>query len=74
MRIRLKTTYAGPSGSCAAGGVIDLPDGEAYGIVEAGYGSQVEEPGVERATNAAPENAAGVANRAGGRGRGAKKV
>lgn len=55
MKIKMRTTMAGPKGVVVAGEVIDLPKGEAYALVEGRYADQIEgEP--ETATAEAPEN------------------
>lgn len=40
MRIRMSTIYAGPHGTCAPGGILDLPEAAAYDLIERGYAVQ----------------------------------
>ena len=40
MRIRMSTIYAGPHGTCAPGGILDLPEASAYDLIERGYAVQ----------------------------------
>lgn len=44
MRVKMRTTYAGPHGTCSAGGTLDLPPPVAYDLIERGYASQVGAP------------------------------
>lgn len=66
MKIRMRTTMAGPKGVHSIGDVIDLPKGEAYALVEGRYADQVGEPeaDIESASVAAPENTARARARA----------
>lgn len=41
MKIRMKTLAAGPAGPRQAGSIVDLPDAEAYQLIEGGYAEQV---------------------------------
>ncbi len=40
-RVRMRSNYAGPAGSCSAGGEINLPDAEAKGLIEGGYATEI---------------------------------
>lgn len=42
MKVKMRTYYAGPSGSCGAGATIDLADAEARGLIAGGYATEVE--------------------------------
>lgn len=58
----MRTTMAGPSGTAAAGDVLDLAPAAAYDLIERGYAVQVgaaaaPEPAPEQATAPAPETA-----------------
>ncbi|OAN53890.1 hypothetical protein A6A04_13440 [Paramagnetospirillum marisnigri] len=46
MKIRLKTTMAGPDGSFQPGQIVDFERGRAYALIEGGYAEQIggEEP------------------------------
>lgn len=67
MRVRMKTTAAGPGGTIAAGEVTTLPDHIAREMVRGGFAVAVREPvtepvapeppPVETATVQPPENA-----------------
>ena len=46
MKVKMKTTYAGPAGTCNAGGTIDVPPAEAKDPIGGGYAVAVEEEGV----------------------------
>ena len=37
MKVRMRTTYAGPRGTAGPGKIIDLPDQEAMGLLKSGY-------------------------------------
>lgn len=37
----MRTTLAGPSGTAAAGDVLDLPEAAAYDLIERGYAVQL---------------------------------
>ena len=54
MRVKMKTTYAGPAGTAGAGQTIDLDKDDAYALIEGGYAEQVEEdkPKAKRKTKA----------------------
>lgn len=57
MKIKMRTTMAGPAGVVIAGQVVDLPKAEAYALVEGRYADQIDvEP--ETATAEPPENTA----------------
>lgn len=62
MRVRLKTTMAGPSGAAMPGEVLDLPADAAAAMVAGGYADAIAVPKVERAERAvvpaAPERRA----------------
>jgi|GEM_PF-3996252 len=63
MLIKMLSHYAGPNGTCPAGGIIDIPSRvEAYGLIEGGYAEQVESepPAIEQAVGVAPETATTV--------------
>lgn len=49
MKVTLKTTMAGPAGGGAAGQTIDVPQAQAYDLIERGYAEQPPEPAKERA-------------------------
>lgn len=49
MRVRLKTTYAGPAGVFQAGTVCDFPPAEAMALVGGGYADAVDAPVVPEA-------------------------
>ena len=55
MRVKMKTIYAGPSGSAPPGKVIDLPDAEANALVAGGYATPVEAPAPAAVPPVAPE-------------------
>ena len=38
MKVKMRTNYAGPKGSCRPGHIIDLPEKEARQIVDGNYG------------------------------------
>lgn len=42
MRIKLRTTVAGPSGSGGAGQTVDFPDDFARSLVDGGYAEVIE--------------------------------
>lgn len=44
MKVRMKSNYAGPSGVCDMGGVIDLPDNEAHALVRLQHAEFVSPP------------------------------
>lgn len=46
MKVRMKTTLAGPGGNASVGDIVDLPKGEAYALIEGGY---AEQPGSQAA-------------------------
>ena len=63
MLIRMRTTYAGPAGTCAAGAEISLPDDVANPLIESGNAEKVppqpneepkREPKAEAETAEAP--------------------
>ena len=57
MKIKMRTTMAGPNGVIHAGEVVDVPKAEAYALCEGRYAEQIEaEP--EAAAMAPPENTA----------------
>jgi len=59
MRVMMRTTYAGPRGTCSAGGFIDLPDAEAKSIIDGNYGVEVKsEKSVQPTKPAEPESTA----------------
>ena len=41
MLIRMRTTYAGPAGTCAAGAEISLPDDVATALIKSGNAEKV---------------------------------
>ncbi|MFA5423835.1 MAG: hypothetical protein WC374_08265 [Phycisphaerae bacterium] len=49
MIVRMRTTYASPTGNCKAGDTIDLPDAEAQKLLKAGYAEPVKEIVIETA-------------------------
>lgn len=55
MKIRMRTTMAGPKGVFVAGEIVDLPKAEAYALCEGRYADQLEP---EAAAIAPPENTA----------------
>ena len=62
MRIRMRTTMAGPGGNAGPGDVIDRPKAEAYALIEGGFAEQIEaapttQEEVETATVDQPEAA-----------------
>lgn len=81
MRVLMRTQYAGPSGSAAPGGIIDLSEAEAGGLIAGGYAEAVEtalapipapvaEAVAEAAIAAAPETATAPPSRGRGGRRG----
>lgn len=42
--VKMHHNYASPYGSCAAGGVVDLPESVAKSVVEARAGERVDQP------------------------------
>lgn len=50
MRVKLKTTMAGPQGTFAAGAVVDLEDAQARDLITGGYAVPVQTGKVETAT------------------------
>ncbi len=62
MRIRMKTTMAGPAGGASVGQVIDRPKAEAYALIEGGFAEQIES---ETADVVAPETAEAAPSRRG---------
>lgn len=42
MRIKLRTNMAGPKGTTHAGQVVDLPEGQAYDLIERGFAEQAD--------------------------------
>lgn len=56
MKIKLRTTYAGPAGTHASGSIVDMPDDEAKGLIDGGYAAQVgDAPEAPPAPSAEPE-------------------
>jgi len=47
MRVRMRTTYAGPAGTARAGQTIELEDEQAAALLSAGYAEEVVEPAAE---------------------------
>lgn len=45
MKVKMKTRYASPRGTCDPNGVLDLPAEEAKVLVEAGYAEKLESGG-----------------------------
>lgn len=43
MHVRMKTRYAGPSGTCEPGKAINLPPQEAKSLIEAGYAEKLDD-------------------------------
>lgn len=43
-KVRVKTTYAGPHGAARPGQLIELPDEDAAGLIDAGYAEAYVEP------------------------------
>ena len=43
MRVKMKTIYAGASGTCQPDHIIDLPEAEAKGLVDGGYAVAVDQ-------------------------------
>lgn len=78
MRVKMRTSYAGPAGSCAAGGIVDVPEAEAAGLVAGGYAEVVPVPApapiveevAETATAPAVETATAPPMRGRGRAKG----
>ncbi|QEX18502.1 hypothetical protein FRZ44_38090 [Hypericibacter terrae] len=59
MRVRMKTTMAGPAGVWLAGSDVDLPPAAAYALIEGRFADQVDQPGTEeQAMLSAPETTA----------------
>lgn len=56
MRIKMKSTMAGPDGNASPGQVIDVPDTEARALLAGGYAEAVDPP-QESQTVAAQETA-----------------
>lgn len=74
MKIRLRTQYAGPRGTYAAGAVVDFDQAEAHALIQGGFGDEVAVQGplksepVETAAEtteapAAPERTVGQGQR-----------
>ena len=55
MRVRMKTTMAGPNGNATPGQIIDVARDFAYALIEGGAAEQVDD---EPVTLAAPETTA----------------
>ncbi len=65
MRVRMRTTYAGPLGTFGAGAIADLPRADADGLIERGYAVQDDgdAAAAETADMRASETADTAANR-----------
>jgi hypothetical protein len=57
MKVRMKTIFASPVQRCDIGEVIDVPQAQAYDLIERGFAEQVEDH-VERAVLAGGEETA----------------
>ena len=59
MRVRMKTTMAGPNGNAAPGQIIDVARDFAYALIESGAAEQVDDDPVAPETTAieTPEKA-----------------
>ncbi len=44
MKVRMRTQYAGPSGTCGPGKIIDLPQKEARELIKGKYAEAVNAP------------------------------
>ena len=53
MKIRMRTTYAGPHGNCDPGGVIDLDDTEGKRLIAAGFAEPANVPHISAKIEAA---------------------
>jgi hypothetical protein len=58
MKVRLKTIYAGPSGSAHPGEVIDVSEREGAELVNGGYADTVKQAQIETAVVHEAENTA----------------
>lgn len=58
MRIKMKSTAAGPNGSKREGEIYDVADAEGQALIDGGYAEQVAEPVAEVAPEPAPTPAA----------------
>ena len=60
MKVKMRTTMAGPKGVFQAGEIVDLPRAEAYALCEGRFAEQVagDDAAPESAAIAPPENTA----------------
>lgn len=63
MKVKMRTTSAGPRGVLDAGKVYDLPAKQAEELVEGGYAVEIASQKLERATAAKGERADAPANK-----------